>query len=100
MFDWLSWRRLALAIVQHGLVIGSLVPSLAAAATPDQPDADTIRKTLRQVIADENIQHDPPGPVEAPIDLHWHPNLEWLRYPLYLLLGLAALYLLWQAVKV
>jgi hypothetical protein len=100
MFDWLSWRRLALAVILHGLAIGSLMPSLAAAATPDQPDADTIRKTLQQVIADENIQHDPPGPVEAPPDISWHPNIEWLRYPLYILLGLAALCLLWQAVKV
>jgi hypothetical protein len=51
------------------------------------------------VIADEKIQHDPPHPAETPMVVHRPWNLEWLRYPLWILLGLGVIALLWQAVK-
>ncbi len=99
MIDTLTLRRLAIAAILNGSLIASFAPGAAKADAPASPSDESIRSTLQQVITDEDIQHDPPHPAEAPfvVDEPW--NLEWLRYPLWILFGLGGVALLWQVVK-
>ncbi len=58
---------------------------------------ETIDRTLQQVISDQDIQHDPPQPVPPPANFNW--NLGDLRIPLYVLLGIGLLLVLWYVGK-
>jgi hypothetical protein len=96
MINRLALRRLAIAAIFNCLLIASSAPNALSADTPASPSDGSIRGTLQQVLADENIQHDPPHPVEVAF-FQW--KLKWLRYPLWILFGLGAIALLWQVVK-
>ncbi len=88
-----------MAVILQGLLIAAWLPAAARAETPASPSDESIRRTVQQVIAEEDIQHDPPNPVETPVVRHEPWNLEWMRYPLWILLGLGAIALLWQVAK-
>jgi hypothetical protein len=70
-------------------------------ALADTPGAGikSAHDIVEQVIKDEGIQHDPPGPVEQHHDISLNLDLSWLRIPLLVLLGIGLLALLVFAVK-
>jgi uncharacterized protein DUF4129 len=99
MINRLALRRLAIAAIFNCLLIASSAPNALSADTPASPSDGSIRGTLQQVLVDEGIQHDPPHPTDAPVVFHEAWKLDWLRYPLWVLLGIGAVALLWQVVK-
>lgn len=93
--------------VARGLAIAAIALCLAMVgwgglATPAMADQsptfskETIDRTLQQVISDQDIQHDPPQPLHLPT-FNW--NFGDLRIPLYVLLGIGLLLVLWYVGK-
>src|SRR5579871_3975735 len=72
------------------------LPSPAMADEATSFSKQTIDRTLQQVISDQDIQHDPPQPLHMP-SFNW--NLGDLRIPLYVLLGIGLLLVLWYVGK-
>jgi len=91
-------RGLAIAGIAVCLVAGGVfsLPSPAIAGQGASFSKQTIDRTLQQVISDQDIQHDPPQPLHMP-NFNW--NLGDLRIPLYVLLGIGLLLVLWYVGK-
>ncbi len=90
-------RGLAVAWLALCLAVG-VCSSPAIAGQTSGFSKETIDRTLQQVISDLNIQHDPPQP-DKPLDLNLNWNLGDLRIPLYFLLGIGLLVVLWYVVR-
>lgn len=93
-------RGLAIAWIALSLAAGAPcgVPSPAVAGQTPSFSKETIDRTLQQVIGDQNIQHDPPQP-DKPPDFHFNWNLGDLRIPLYVLLGIGLVVVLWYVAR-
>lgn len=91
-------RGLAIAWIALCLAAGGACsfPSLAMADQTASFSKQTIDRTLQQVIRDQDIQHDPPKP-EEPVNFNW--NLGDLRIPLYVLLGIGLVVVLWYVAR-
>ena len=100
MFDRSRLRALAIAAILHCLLIVSLALADANAASPASSGAESIHRIVKDVITEDDIQQELiPSSDEPVLGQRWNLNLDWLRYPLWLLLGLGAVALLWQVVK-
>ena len=89
----IAWIALCLAAVG---ACGCSSPVLAGQAASFSKQ--TIDRTLQRVISDQNIQHDPPQP-DKPLDLDFKWNFGDLRIPLYALLAIGLVVVLWYVAR-
>jgi hypothetical protein len=92
----LAWAGLFLCFA---IVFGAAAPSPICAGQDSAPSKQTIERTLQQVIRDQDIQHDPPQPEDVAHSFNLNLDLGALRIPIYVLLGVGLLVVLWYVGK-